>query len=182
MIEATKVVRELVEQHQKFLFVTSEPSDRVLLTIGQALRPLEFAIVGTLRERIGRIVANGHYRGEVSVDRRWDGIEVTPQRWIENFRDEVGEQVVVGVYRATDLAPAQMFYAHRNHADTAAYIAIADSMLQAHRGFPLLIDLADSICRSVFGTESLAGPISAAYVGADAPWRYLSERATRSAK
>jgi hypothetical protein len=35
MIESTKVIRELVERHQKFVFVASEPSDRVLLTIGQ---------------------------------------------------------------------------------------------------------------------------------------------------
>lgn len=181
MIEATKVIRELIEQHQKFLFVASEPSDRVLLTIGQALRPLEFAIVGSLKERIERTVANGHYRGQVTVDRRWDGKEVSPQRWIENFRDEVAEQVVVGVYRATELAPAQMFYAHRDHADIAAHIALADSVLQAHRGFPLLIDLADNVCRGVFGAETLTGPVSAAYVGANAPWRYLSERATRSA-
>jgi hypothetical protein len=181
MIEATKVLRELIEQHQKFVFVTSEPSDRVLLTIGQALRPLEYAIVGTLKERIERIVANGHYRGEVSVDHRWDGEVVSPQRWIENFRDQVAEQVVVGVYRATDLAPAQMFYAHRDHADIAAHIAIADSRLQAHRGFPMLIDLADNVCRGVFGSETLAGPVSAAYVGAAAPWRYLSERASRHA-
>jgi hypothetical protein len=169
MIEATKVLRELIEGHQKFVFVTSEPSDRVLLTIGQALRPLEFAIVGTLKERIERIVANGHYRGDVSVDHRWDGKEVSAQRWIETFRDQVAEQVVVGVYRATDLAPAQMFYAHRDHADIAAHIAIADSRLQAHRGFPMLIDLADNVCRGVFGSETLAGPVSAAYVGADAP-------------
>ena len=181
MIEATKVLRELIEQHQKFVFVASEPNDRVMLTIGQALRPLEFAIVGTLREGINRIVANGHYRGEVSVDRRWDGKEVSAQRWVENFRDAVAAQVVVGIFRATDLAPPQMFYAHRDHADIAAYIAIADSRLQAHRGFPLLIDLADNVCRGVFGAETLAGPVSAAYVGADAPWRYQSERATRHA-
>ena len=31
-----------------FIFVASEPRDRVLLTIGEALRPLEYAVVGTL--------------------------------------------------------------------------------------------------------------------------------------
>jgi hypothetical protein len=74
-----------------------------------------------------------------------------------------------------------MFFAHRDHADVAAHIVLADSVLQAHRGFPLLIDLADNVCRGVFGAETLTGPVSAAYVGANAPWRYLSERATRSA-
>ncbi len=118
--------------------------------------------------------------GRVIVDSHWDGDELTAEQWIKRFRDVVAPQIVVGVYRATDLAPAQMFYAHRDHADIAAHIAIADSMLQAHRGFPLLIDLADNVCRGVFGGETLSGPVSAAYVGANAPWRYLSERATRS--
>lgn len=180
MIEATKVIRELVEQHQKFVFVASEPGDRMMLTIGQALMPLEYAIVGTLREQMARTVENGHYGGRVVVDSRWDGETLTAERWIRKFCDEVAPQVVVGLYRATHLAPAQMFYAHRDHADIAAHIAIADSMLQAHRGFPLLIDIADSVCRGVFGAETLQGPVAAAYVGANAPWRYLSERATRS--
>lgn len=179
MIEATKVIRELVESHQKFVFVASEPSDRVLLTIGQALRPLEYGIVRTLKELIDRTVEHGHYRMRVTADTTWDGKNLTPEEWIKRFRDEVAPQVVVGVFRATRLAPAQVFYAHQDHADLAAHIVLADSVLQEHRGFPLLIDLADSVCRGVFGGDTLVGPVSTAYVEAGAPWRYLSERATR---
>jgi hypothetical protein len=180
MIESTRIIRQLVEDHQRFVFVASEPSDRVLLTIGQALRPLEYAIVDTLRNRIDRTVEGGHYRMQVSVDTRWDGDKLKPDQWIRRFRDVVAPQVVVGVYRASELAPAQVFYAHIDHADVAAHIALADSVLQAHRGFPLLIDLADNVCRGVFGADTLSGPVSTAYAEAGAPWRYLSERATRS--
>lgn len=179
MVESTRIIRELVEEHQKFIFVASEPSDRVLLTIGQALRPLEYAIVGTLKDQIEKTVENGHYRMRVTSDTTWDGKRLTPDGWIRRFRDDVAPQVVVGVYRAARLAPAQLFYAHVHHADLAAHIAIADSMLQEHRGFPMLIDLADSICSGVFGGDTLNGPVATAYVDAGAPWRYLSERATR---
>lgn len=179
MIEATRVIRELVEGHQKFVFVASEPADRLLLTIGQALRPLEFAIVRTLREQIARTVEHGHYRMRLTVDNRWDGEPLSPEQWIQRFRDVVASQVIVGVYRATRLAPPQVFYAHVDHAELAACIALADSVLQAHRGFPLLIDLADSVARSVFGRDTLAGPVSVAYADAKAPWRFTSERATR---
>lgn len=179
MIEATRVVRELVEGHQKFVFVASEPSDRVLLTIGQALRPTEYAIVRTLRESIDKTVEHGHYRMRVTADTSWDGIKLTPEQWIRKFRDVVAPRVVIGVYRATRLAPAQMFYAHADHADLAAHVALADSVLQAHRGFPLLIDLADRVCQGVFGAETLNAPVSTSYADADAPWRFLSERATR---
>jgi hypothetical protein len=179
MIEATKVIRELVEGQQKFVFVASEPADRVLLTIGQALRPLEYAIVGTLREAIDATVEHGHYRMRLTVDSTWDGVRLSADQWIRKFRDTVAPKIVVGIYRATKLAPAQVFYAHVDHADVAAHIALADSILQEHRGFPLLIDLANSVCAGVFSRETLNSPASVAYTEAGVPWRYLSERATR---
>jgi hypothetical protein len=179
MVEATRVVRELVEGHQKFVFVASEPGDRMLLTLGNALRPLEYAIVGTLKDDIDRTVEHGHYRGKINVDSRWDGVELTGEQWIRTFRDQVASQVVVGVYRASRMAPAQMFYAHVDHADVAAHVALADSVLQEHRGFPMLIDLADRVCGTVFGDQTLTGPVSVAYADAGAPWQFLSERATR---
>jgi hypothetical protein len=180
MIESTRLMREMIEQQSKFLFVASEPSDRFLLTIGNALRPLEYAIVRTLKDTIYHTVAEAHYRSQsVTADTHWDGRKLTPQEWIVRFRDDVAPTVVVGVYRATRLAPPQVFYAHRDHADIAAHIAIADSVLQEHRGFPLLIDLADNVCRTVFGRETLNAPVETAYVDAGAPFRYISERQTR---
>lgn len=180
MIEAVKVLRCLIEDHQKFVFVASEPSERLLLTIGQALHPGEYAIVKSLREGLDRMVEGGHYRMRVSVDTFWDGQDLTPDQWIRRFRDRVASQVVVGVYRATQFAPAQVFYAHVDHAHVAAHLAIADSMLQEHRGFPLLIDLADNVCKSVFGGGTLEGMLTTAYAKAGVPWQYLSERTTRT--
>jgi hypothetical protein len=104
---------------------------------------------------------------------------VSPEQWIRHFRDEVATKVIVGMYRATEAAPAQLFYAHQDHAHLAAHIALADSVLQYTRGFPMLIDLADTVCSRVFGRDTLAGPASAAYVGTGEPWRYLGERMTR---
>lgn len=179
MIEATKIIRELVEGHQKFVFVASEPRDRVLLTIGQALHPMEYAVVTTLKDMIDKTVEKGHYRMNITVDSTWGGVRLGSEEWIKKFRDVVAPQVVVGVYRATRLAPAQMFFAHMDHADVAAHIAMADSVLQEHRGFPLLIDLADNVCKGVFGGDALMGPVATAYADADAPWRYQSERMTR---
>jgi len=179
MIESTKIIRDLVESHQKFVFVASEPRDRVLLTIGQALPPLKYAVVTTLKDMIDKIVDKGHYRMNITVDSTWDGVRLGPEEWIKKFRDVVAPQVVVGVYRATRLAPAQMFFAHVDHADIAAHIALADSVLQEHRGFPLLIDLAHNVCQGVFGGDALMGPVATAYADAGAPWRYLSERMSR---
>jgi hypothetical protein len=52
MLAATRVLRKLIEGHQKFVFVSSEPRERMLLSIGQALRPMEYAIVDTLAPRL----------------------------------------------------------------------------------------------------------------------------------
>ena len=62
---------------------------------------------------------------------------------------------------------------------STALIALADSALQEHRGFPMLIDLADTVCRAIFGTDSFTASTQLAYVEAGEPFRYLTERQTR---
>ncbi|MFO0881799.1 MAG: hypothetical protein U0840_31260 [Gemmataceae bacterium] len=75
------------------------------------------------------------------------------------LQQRVASQVVVGLYQASHLAPAQVFYAQPadRPAHEAANIALADSVLQSHRGFPLLIDLAHHVRASVFGGGLLGG-------------------------
>jgi hypothetical protein len=163
------LLHELVAVHRRFVFVPSAPAARTLLTIGNALRPLEYAIVDTLTGWLERIVEQGHYRG--------DWATLLPR--VKQFVSGVGPQIVVGLYRASDMAPAQLFYAHVEHAHEAALIAMADSALQEHRGFPMLIDLADTVCRATFGTDSFTASTQLAYVEAGEPFRYLTERQTR---
>ena len=162
------LLTELVLRHQRFVFVPSESRDRMLRTIGNALRPLEYAIIETQQTSIERLLT-GHYTGEWAQRR--------PR--LQQFAQEVGSRIVVGVYRASALAPAQVFYAHVEHAHTAAQIAIADSTLHEHRGFPMLIDLADLICRGTFDPGALSGLTQSVYVQAGEPFRYLAERKTR---
>jgi hypothetical protein len=178
MIESVKVMRRLIVDHQRFVFVSSESGDRDLLTLGQALRPLEYLIVGTLEERIRDFVAGLSFSSRVTVDDRWDD-PLPPNKWVQRFCDEIASQVLVGVYRASWLAPPQVFYCHSQHFATAARIAIADSVLLPNRGFPMLIDLTDRACKSVYGGGSLNEMANAAYAKAGAGVRYGSERQNR---
>ena len=41
------------------------------------------------------------------MDDRWDDVPLTPEEWVIRFRDEVASQVLVGVFRASALAPPQ---------------------------------------------------------------------------
>jgi hypothetical protein len=163
------LLRELVLDHQRFVFVPSAPADRMLLTIGNALRPLEYAIVDTLSDRINRVVEQGHYRGD------WASLV----SGVREFAADAGSKVIIGVYRASAMSPPHMFFAHADHVHKAAMIAMADSTLQEHRGFPMMIDLADSICRTTFGSDTLIAPTQVAYAQAGEPFRYLTERQTR---
>lgn len=162
------LIRWYVLTHQKFVFVPSAPRDRHLLTLGYALEPLEYAIIGSLKADIDQLIQYGSYRHRRGV-----------LAAMEQFRDEVASQVVVGLYRVSPHAPPYLFYAHIDHADMAAHIVMADSLLQEHRGFPLLIDLADALCKSAFGGDSFFASIQTAYARAGQPYRYLGERETR---
>lgn len=180
VIESTRVLEELICRHKKFVFVPSEPRDQLILTIGDALQKLEYAIVYPLSLQIERILEGAEYDLPTSSDTTTpDGRGLSPREWMARFRDEVAAQVAVGVYRASPVAPARVFYAHVEHAHEAALIALADSLLQPHRGFPLLIDVAHHVCSATMGPDTLAGPIQAAYTRAGAPLRYLGERSTR---
>jgi hypothetical protein len=178
MLAGTGVLRELIEGHQKFVFVGSEPRERLLLSIGQALPPMHYAVVYTLKERLEGWFHQRRFTTEFAGELSWDGRPIAAADWIPRFIDRVASQVVIGVYRATRAAPAQLFYAHADHVHLAAHIVLADSMLQEQRGFPLLIDLAHYVCESVFG-GTLRYLTETAYAAAGAPWRYLSERTTR---
>jgi hypothetical protein len=178
MIESIRLLIKLID-HRKFVFVASEPADRFALTVGDALHPLEFAVLGRLSERLEAQVEQINPGGDVTVDDEWLGTRLPPEKWLRMFTDDHASKVVYGVYRATRLSPAQLFYAHEDYFHEAARIAVADSFLQETRGFPLLIDLADQTCRSVYGGGGLREMADAAYVRSGQPFRYHSERSTR---
>ena len=170
------VARQMVEGHGKFVFVGSEPRDLHFLTIGNGLRPYEFAIVTSLSDRLETWLHQRRFNSNAGSDLVWDGERVLASEWIPRFIGKVATQVVVGLFRASAIAPAQLFYAHVDHADLAAHIAIADSMLQEQRGSPLLLDLARHVGEAVFG-DSLETLAESAYATAGAPWRYRRIRA-----
>lgn len=159
--------RELLLKHQRWVFVTSAPADRVLLTLGDALNPLEFALVDTPLQSLRDITEESLWAKK--------GLKQEALQLVE----ELGTNIVVGLYRASPMAPVHLFYAHKNYAHQAALIAMADSVLQEHRGFPMLIDLADTLCRSAFGSGTFNTMIQQAYAEAGEPFRYLGERETR---
>lgn len=157
--------------YKRFVFVPSAPRKRHWLMIGNALRPMEYAIIQTLQPEIEHMLGSGGYRNESGV-----------RPLMQTFAKEVAPKIVVGLYRVWDAAPPYLFYAHVDNADMAAHIAMADSLLQEHRGFPMLIDLADTVCRTTFGLDNFIPSVQTAYAESGQPFTYLGERETRYRK
>jgi hypothetical protein len=161
---ALGLMSRLVE-HRRFVYVPSV-CKRDLLYLGYALRPLECLVIRTLKDDLNYMHDQGGYRGEA-------------RRMMKQFADEIGPQVVMGLYRVSDQSPPYVFYAHAEFAPVAGLIALADSALQEHRGFPMLIDIADTLCRSAFDPHTFKASVWQAYARAGRPSQYLGERETR---
>jgi hypothetical protein len=161
-----EVLTDLILNHRRFVYIPSAPAERVLLTIGNALRPLEYAIVEDSQQRIDRIIEQGHLRG-------------VHRKQAQEFSRAAGSEILVGVFRISGEVPSQIFYAHRDFVHEGVLIAMADSVVQSHRGFPMLIDLADSVCRSTFGADAFTSTVQAAYARRGQALKYLGERETR---
>jgi hypothetical protein len=160
------VLYKLILTHQRFIFVPSESGERLLLTIGNALDPAQFAIVETAERRMDALIQEGHLIGRHF-------------RAARSFYEEAAPKIVCGVYRTFAETPPQVFYAHVNHAQEAAVIAMADSLLQPQRTFPALLHLAEMTCEEVFGAEGFSATVQAAYAGRGCPMRYVSEKQTK---
>ena len=68
-----------------------------------------------------------------------------------HFIETHGDMLDVGIYKAGQRA--YIFHAHRNRFDEAASIIMRDSMFQQYRGYPLLIDYADSLCTHMLASS-----------------------------
>jgi len=167
-LRSMEMIEWYVCNHKRFVYVPSAPRERHLLTIGSALRPREFAIIGSLKPNIQTMIERGGYR---------EGSGVKPL--VEKLRDDLASQVAVGLFRASAASPAYLFFAHIDHVEVAAHIAIADSMLQEHRGFPTLLDLADKVCATTFDGDGFKMSVQTAYAKTGEPFRHLGERETR---
>ena len=83
---------------------------------------------------------------------KWRDDEI---RKVENFIKDYGSQIRIGVIRVGERP--YVFHAHEKSFDLAASIIIRDAMLQREKGFPLLIDYADTLCSQYFASAQFNG-------------------------
>ncbi|MET4149072.1 MULTISPECIES: hypothetical protein [unclassified Bradyrhizobium] len=170
IIELTlDLLPKLLGDHKRFVFVPSETSDKAIRTIANALKPLQYAVL-TDTKYIVDAYLRGSYRGKYA--------KFKPTLF--DFRDDIASKVLIGVYKASRFSPGSIFFGHEDHIHEAALIAMADSALQEHRGFPNLIDIADRLCKGTFDPSGIAAGVNSVFASQGEPFRYLLERSTRA--
>lgn len=94
------------------------------------------------------------------------------------FNDKYASQIIKGVYRIGQRP--FIFYAHEDVIEDFAALIMADSSHIQERGFPLLIDYADSVCASLFRAGDFERRVNFELALEGDLLSELSERATRS--
>jgi hypothetical protein len=159
--QSIELMRKMILEHKRFVYVQGSERSPELWTFGNALKPFEYLVIDTLQDKLTHMVSVGGTRGEFRES-------------YEKFANEVGPKIAVGVYRVSRYSPPKIFYSHIDHIQTAAFIAMADSALQMHLGSPMLLDLADNICKTAFGKSDFIASIEQAYAKAEAVMKIKS--------
>lgn len=103
-------------------------------SLGLALYPLEYVKLGSLKADLLGYLEDVHFGPQEG-------------KLMKEFIEGHGNQIDFGIYKAG--TRAYIFQTHKDLFDEAASLVIRDSLFQPIRGYPLLIDYADSVCRKV---------------------------------
>ncbi len=164
LMASLKMLARLIGRHKKFVFVPHAMEERGYLTLGHALQPGEYAIIRTLESDSAYFVE------------RWSYPTEQIRSEVLAFVRQYCRDILICLFRSSEHAPPCLFFAHREHVHVAAHIVMADSLIHPRRGFPMLLEVADSSCRGVFGTDSFQGLIQDAYTRAGGKYQYFNER------
>lgn len=148
------LLTRMIIDHKRFVYVQPCMQDPEFWLLGNALDPFEYLVVKTMEDKMVQMVNSGNTRLDIKND-------------YEEFAREAGAKIAMGIYKVSRLSAPQVFYCHVDHIHTAALIAMADSALQLHSGTPMLLDLAENLCKNAFGKNDFMASIEQAQTRAD---------------
>jgi hypothetical protein len=157
------VLEALLLQQTRWVFLPEGLGSRALLTLANSLEPGELAVLQKGKPTLEAMVERGTF-------------DAAHKRRVQAFAARAGEALVVGGFRATPHAPAQLFVAHAERALEAGTIVLADAALQPHRGYPLLLELARLGAHTGLGVDAFGGLVETAYARARAAGLYAASR------
>jgi hypothetical protein len=161
--EALPVLEALLLGQTRWVYLPAGLGSRALSTLAHALQPGELALLQKGKPALEAMVDRGTY-------------DAARKRRVQAFAARAGEVLVVGGFRASPHAPAQLFVAHAERALEAGVLALADAALQPHQGSPLLLELAALGARTGLEVEAFRGLVESAYARSRAAGLFRPER------
>jgi hypothetical protein len=141
-LDKTLDVLERIIREKRFFSVISTTAYQDYLTFGRAIERGQYLTASNYT--LGHHIADN--RDFMARDKWRDDEFEKMQRFLRNY----AEQISIGVIRVSERP--YVFHAHKDSFDLAAAIIARDAMHQREKGFPLLIDYADTLCSRYFST------------------------------
>jgi hypothetical protein len=139
-LETTLSVLERLVADPKAVSIISSTTQDDYMTLGMALQPGEYLVDESFS--LGdEIKSNEGFFPE----NKW-----RPEEYerVKKFLQQAASRIWIGIIKVSDRP--YLFHAHRDSFHEAAAIIARDSLLQREKGFPLLIDYADTLCSDYF--------------------------------
>jgi hypothetical protein len=99
------------------------------------------------------------------------------RKTVENFIRDYAEKIYIGVIKISD--SPYVFHAHKDIFDIAAAVIARDAMFQKEKGFPLLIDYADTLCSEYFSASEFDRMVEWELAKSGSYLREIGERSMR---
>jgi hypothetical protein len=139
-LEPTLGVLEKITADGKCFSVISSTTQDDYLTLGSALESGEY-----LADEAFSFGDEMSTNENFMVEQKWRPAELGR---MQKFLKECATNILIGVIKVSQRP--YVFHAHRDCFDLAAAIIARDALLQREKGFPLLIDYADTLCSEYF--------------------------------
>ena len=171
MVAAVGVLRELIEEYQKFVFISREPRERTLLALGEGLHSGEFVIVQKVDRQLKSWFHQKRFTAEVGAGLEWDGEPLSPAEWIPRFVEEVAPEGCGWTVQSEPLRAGSTVLCARG----------PRRCCRSHRAWPTRcskpnaagrcsLDLARQVSKVAF-SDSMMHLTQTAYTAAGQPWR-----------
>lgn len=130
---------------------TKDPTFRL---IGNALEPGEYVEIHDYYEDLNEFLFGDE--SDLSIPARFNPVDKETFRL---FIEDAKNKYSVGIYKVFNSNRAYVFYAPKNNLEKMVHLLFADSSFQPMRGFPLLLDYADSVCSRLLSPEDFKNQI-----------------------
>jgi hypothetical protein len=140
-LETTLELLRRLGREKRFFSIISSTAYQDYLTFGRAIERGQYLTASSYT--LGHHLANSS--GFLAYREKWRDEE---RRTVEEFLRDYAETILIGVLRVGERP--YVFHAPREIFDLAAAILARDAMLQPQKGFPLLLDYADTLCSQYF--------------------------------